>query len=78
MRKALLISSLFITLVFALLSCEREIDIALESSGTSIVVEGIIEPGAAPRILITKNRGFFALRISICLLHLIGHYRRGG
>jgi hypothetical protein len=60
MRKALLISSLFITLVFALLSCEREIDIALESSGTSIVVEGIIEPGAAPRILITKNRGFFA------------------
>ena len=41
-------------------SCEREIEIELDGSGTSIVVEGIIEAGANPKVLISKNRGFFA------------------
>ena len=41
-------------------SCEREIEIELEGSGTAIVVEGIIEAGSAPRVLVSKNRGFFA------------------
>jgi hypothetical protein len=41
-------------------ACEREIEIELEGSGTSLVVEGIIEAGSAPRVLVSKNRGFFA------------------
>lgn len=40
-------------------SCEREIDIELDEQEPKIVVEGLIEPGLAPRVLISKNRGFF-------------------
>lgn len=40
-------------------SCEREIEIELEGSEPTIVVEGLIEAGENPRVLITKNRGFF-------------------
>jgi hypothetical protein len=40
-------------------SCEREIDIALDEQESKIVVEGLIEPGMPPRVLVSKNRGFF-------------------
>lgn len=40
-------------------ACEREIDIELPNAEDLLVVEGSIEPGKAPVILITRNRGFF-------------------
>lgn len=46
-------------LTLGLSSCEREIEIELEGSEPNIVVEGLIEAGEHPRVLITKNRGFF-------------------
>lgn len=40
-------------------ACEREIDIELPDAEDLIVVEGSIEPGQSPVIMLTKNRGFF-------------------
>jgi hypothetical protein len=46
-------------LSFFVFSCEREIEIELDQSEESIVIEGIIEAGGNPRVLVSKNRGFF-------------------
>jgi hypothetical protein len=49
-------------IVFALgmmQACEREIDIELPNSEDLLVVEGSIETGEYPKVLITRNRGFF-------------------
>ena len=43
----------------AVQSCERVIDIDLPASEDLLVVEGSIEPGQTPKVLITRNRGFF-------------------
>jgi hypothetical protein len=48
----------FLTLTF-IIACEREIEIELPGATDLIVVEGTIEEGKAPVILLTKNRGFF-------------------
>ena len=40
-------------------ACEREIDIELPNSEDLLVVEGSIETGEYPKVLITRNRGFF-------------------
>jgi hypothetical protein len=47
-------------LVFTLISCEKNIDIELEDAERKIVVEGSIEPGQPPFILLTKTEGYFA------------------
>lgn len=55
-----LLSSLCLAiLVFGLSACEREIEIELEGTEPTIVVEGLIEADEHPRVLVTKNRGFF-------------------
>ena len=49
-------------IVFALVmmqACEREIDIELPNAEDLLVVEGSIETGEFPKVLITRNRGFF-------------------
>jgi len=49
-------------IVFALgmmQACEREIDIELPNAEDLLVVEGSIETGEFPKVLITRNRGFF-------------------
>ncbi|MFM2286692.1 MAG: hypothetical protein RLZZ543_2189, partial [Bacteroidota bacterium] len=40
-------------------ACEREIDIELPDAEDLIVVEGSIEPGQSPVVMLTRNRGFF-------------------
>lgn len=40
-------------------SCERDITIDLPIDEQMIVVEGCIEAGEAPRVLLSRNRGFF-------------------
>jgi len=57
-RKILFIA-VVIFLKFMLISCERDIDIDLGDAGARVVVEGAIESGEKPRILLTRSRGFF-------------------
>ena len=57
--KGLLYFILPFLIAFALTGCEREINIDLGDIPDEIVVEGIIEPGAYPKILVTRNRDFF-------------------
>jgi hypothetical protein len=56
-RALLLFSGLLLSLL--IVSCEREIEIDLGENEETIVVEGIIEAGGNPRVLVSKNRGFF-------------------
>ncbi len=56
-KALLLFSGLLLSLL--IVSCEREIEIDLGTSEETIVVEGIIEAGSNPRVLVSKNRGFF-------------------
>lgn len=41
-------------------SCEKDIDIKLKNGGDMIVVEGHIEPGLPPYVLLTKSQPFFS------------------
>jgi hypothetical protein len=40
-------------------SCERDIEIDLPIDQNLLVVEGQVEAGKAPRVLVSRNRGFF-------------------
>lgn len=40
-------------------SCERDITIDLPNAGPKIVIEGTIEDGQKPKVLVTRNQGFF-------------------
>ncbi len=46
-------------LFLALVSCEREIEIDIPASEPQIVVEGTIETGQPPIVILSKTRGFF-------------------
>ncbi|MEX1188242.1 MAG: DUF4249 domain-containing protein [Bacteroidia bacterium] len=48
-----------VLVILLVVACEREIEIDLPNNQNLIVVEGSIEAGQAPVILITRNRGFF-------------------
>lgn len=52
----------FIIGLFAMvfLSCEKDIDITLPESEKKIVVEGAIEQGVPPYVILTKTVGFFS------------------
>lgn len=52
-----IISALVLVVLFA--SCEREIEIDIPTSETQIVVEGTIETGQPPVVLLSRTRGFF-------------------
>ncbi|MEY4703285.1 MAG: hypothetical protein RIR96_1182 [Bacteroidota bacterium] len=47
-------------LLIGLLSCEKDIDFALDESAPVLVVNGEIEQGKPPRIVLTKSFGFFS------------------
>ena len=49
---------LFIAIL--LVSCEKDVDIKLEDGQERLVVEGSIETGQPPFILLTKSIGYFA------------------
>ena len=42
-----------------LISCQKEITLDLAQSESKLVVEGAIEPGFPPYIVLTKNQGYF-------------------
>ena len=43
-----------------LLGCEKKIDFELNEEASKLVVEGIIENGEPPRILLTRSLGYFS------------------
>ncbi|MEM9053152.1 MAG: DUF4249 family protein [Bacteroidota bacterium] len=51
---------LYIALIgFLLISCEKDIDIEIPESEAQLVVEGFIENGSPPVVLVSRTRGFF-------------------
>lgn len=50
---------LIVLFSIVLLSCEKDIDIELPEADRKFVVEGSIEPGQPPFILLTKTEGYF-------------------
>ncbi|MDC0204671.1 DUF4249 domain-containing protein [Flavobacteriales bacterium] len=48
---------LLISIIF--LSCQEEITLDLPSGDNKLVVEGAIEPGFPPYVILTKNQGYF-------------------
>ncbi len=51
---------IFIIISFAFIACEKDIDIDLPNPETKIVIEGSIESGQLPYVIVTKNQGYFA------------------
>ncbi len=46
-----------ICLIF--ISCQEEITLDLPQAESKLVVEGAIEPGFPPYVILTKNQGYF-------------------
>jgi hypothetical protein len=60
MKKLVIFTTILcLTVVLIHSSCERVIDIKLSNDGNLLVVEGTIELGEFPRVLVTRNQGFF-------------------
>ena len=59
--KSSLLAYCFFLLPFALISisCEKEIKLKVSAPSNAYVVEGHIENGLPPYVLLTKNSGFF-------------------
>lgn len=53
------LTSLILVAILTLVSCEKEIDLGLEIETRSLVVEGYIEQGQPPIVLLTESRGYF-------------------
>jgi len=51
---------LFILSLLGLAACEKEVHIKLASSPTQLVVQGAIETGQPPYVLLTNSMGFFS------------------
>ena len=49
---------LFIIILFT--SCQEEISLELNQARDKLVVEGSIEPGFPPYVILTKNQGYFS------------------
>lgn len=49
-----------VLLLVTLLSCEKEVKIDLESGDPTVVVEGAIETGVPPYVILTKSIGYFS------------------
>lgn len=54
-------NSIFFVLITSLIltSCEKEVEINIPENESNIVVEGIIETGAPPLVLLTKSQKYF-------------------
>ena len=51
---------LFILIILiSISSCRKEIDINLPNNEESIVVQGAIEQGFPPYVILTRNQGYF-------------------
>jgi len=51
---------LFGLVVFTFFSCEKDIDVELPEVERKLVVEGSIEPGKPPFVILSKTEGYFA------------------
>lgn len=51
--------SLLLLLVLLITGCERDVEIDLPIDQNMLVIEGQIEAGKAPKVLVSRNRGFF-------------------
>ena len=49
----------FFIICLIFLSCQEEITLDLPQAESSLVVEGAIEPGFPPYVILTKNQGYF-------------------
>jgi hypothetical protein len=56
----LVILAVFIFSLACFTSCEKEVNIKLDSGESNIVVEGTIETGLPPYVFLTKSIGYFA------------------
>lgn len=54
------VAVLFLILFITITSCEKEVDIKLDSGEPKLVVEGAIETGLPPYVILTKSIGYFA------------------
>ena len=60
MKKSILNLLPAIALVSVLISCEKVIDVEVPETASTIVIEGSIEAGSFPLILITRSESYFA------------------
>ena len=56
MRKIILIA----LAALAFISCEKEVEVDLPETEAKLVVEGVIEQGQPPIVLLTKSQSYFA------------------
>src|SRR5438128_2175171 len=52
--------SVIILLAFIITACQKEITIDLPQPKEKIVVEGHVEQGQKPYVILTKNQGYFS------------------
>jgi len=52
---------LFVLLAMLLFSCEKNINFKLDDTAPSLVVEGEIENGKAPRVVLTKSTSYYSV-----------------
>lgn len=50
---------IYIVVVFVLFSCEKEVTVDLPRAEDKLVVEGVIEQGNNPYVILTKNASYF-------------------
>jgi Domain of unknown function (DUF4249) len=51
---------LFLLITFSFFSCEKDIDIELDDTTESLVVDGSIENGAPPLVILSKSLNYFS------------------
>ena len=57
--KGILGSSLILLVVLILVGCEKNITVDLPTAPTKIVVQGSIEPGQPPLVILSYSQGYF-------------------
>lgn len=55
----LVVSSVFLLMLFSLPACEKDITVDLPPPESMVVVEGKIESGGTPVVTLTRNAGYF-------------------
>lgn len=59
MKKPLGITGVVVALILLLVGCEKDITVDLPQAETKIVVQGSIEPGQPPIVILTYSSGYF-------------------
>jgi hypothetical protein len=59
MKKSLRLSGIVLAIVTLLVGCEKDITVDLPQADTKIVVQGSIEPGKSPIVILSYSAGYF-------------------